>query len=40
LFVDLRGFSPAGEPMDPAVAVRGFLDALGVSLSSFLCKLI
>ncbi|ONI80882.1 transcriptional regulator, SARP family protein [Saccharothrix sp. ALI-22-I] len=30
LFVDLRGFSPEGEPMDPAVAVRGFLDALGV----------
>ncbi|GAA1306451.1 AfsR/SARP family transcriptional regulator [Saccharothrix xinjiangensis] len=31
LFVDLRGFSPEGEPMDPAVAVRGFLDALGVA---------
>ncbi|RAS65905.1 DNA-binding SARP family transcriptional activator [Lentzea atacamensis] len=30
LFVDLRGFSPDGPPMDPAVAVRGFLDALGV----------
>ncbi|WP_461118549.1 ATP-binding protein [Saccharothrix stipae] len=30
LFVDLHGFSPAGEPIDPAVAVRGFLDALGV----------
>ncbi len=30
LFVDLRGFSPAGEPVQPAVAVRGFLDALGV----------
>ncbi|WP_394618976.1 BTAD domain-containing putative transcriptional regulator [Lentzea sp. JNUCC 0626] len=30
LFVDLRGFSPAAEPMSPAVAVRGFLDALGV----------
>ncbi|WP_158850368.1 AfsR/SARP family transcriptional regulator [Saccharothrix deserti] len=30
LFVDLRGFSPEGEPMEPAVAVRGFLDALGV----------
>ncbi|KOX34874.1 hypothetical protein ADK67_02560 [Saccharothrix sp. NRRL B-16348] len=30
LFVDLRGFSPDGTPMDPAVAVRGFLDALGV----------
>ncbi|MGW4115260.1 ATP-binding protein [Actinosynnema sp. NPDC004786] len=30
LFVDLRGFSPTGEPVEPAVAVRGFLDALGV----------
>ncbi|WP_073486823.1 ATP-binding protein [Streptoalloteichus hindustanus] len=30
LFVDLRGFSPEAEPMPPAVAVRGFLDALGV----------
>ncbi|MGM1058423.1 ATP-binding protein [Saccharothrix sp. Mg75] len=30
LFVDLHGFSPTREPMDPAVAVRGFLDALGV----------
>jgi tetratricopeptide (TPR) repeat protein len=30
MFVDLRGFSPAGEPMTPAEAVRGFLDALGV----------
>ncbi|MBW4721522.1 AfsR/SARP family transcriptional regulator [Saccharothrix obliqua] len=29
LFVDLRGFSPAGEPMSPDEAVRGFLDALG-----------
>lgn len=28
LFVDLRGFSP-DQPMVPAVAVRGFLDALG-----------
>jgi tetratricopeptide (TPR) repeat protein/transcriptional regulator with XRE-family HTH domain len=33
LFVDLRGFSPDGEPMDPAVAVRGFLDALDVEPS-------
>ncbi|MEV6844628.1 helix-turn-helix domain-containing protein [Actinoplanes sp. NPDC051411] len=33
LFVDLRGFSADGEPMDPAVAVRGFLDALGVEPS-------
>ncbi|WP_433272519.1 AfsR/SARP family transcriptional regulator [Actinosynnema sp. CS-041913] len=31
LFVDLRGFSPAGEPMAPDDAVRGFLDALGVA---------
>ncbi|MEU4805490.1 BTAD domain-containing putative transcriptional regulator [Actinosynnema sp. NPDC023587] len=30
LFVDLQGFSPAATPLDPAVAVRGFLDALGV----------
>jgi tetratricopeptide (TPR) repeat protein/transcriptional regulator with XRE-family HTH domain len=30
LFVDLRGFSPDERPMDPDVAVRGFLDALGV----------
>jgi tetratricopeptide (TPR) repeat protein len=30
LFVDLQGFSPAGEPVDPAVAVRGFLDAFGI----------
>ncbi|MCP2163237.1 AfsR/SARP family transcriptional regulator [Goodfellowiella coeruleoviolacea] len=31
LFADLRGFSPDSEPMNPAVAVRGFLDALGVA---------
>ncbi|MFE2754033.1 ATP-binding protein [Actinosynnema sp. NPDC059335] len=30
LFVDLHGFSPTGESVRPAVAVRGFLDALGV----------
>jgi tetratricopeptide (TPR) repeat protein len=30
LFVDLHGFSPAEEPMDSAVAVRGFLEAFGV----------
>jgi DNA-binding SARP family transcriptional activator/tetratricopeptide (TPR) repeat protein len=30
LFVDLRGFSPDGDPLDPLTAVRGFLDALGV----------
>ncbi|MGW5052583.1 ATP-binding protein [Actinokineospora sp. NPDC004072] len=31
LFVDLQGFSPTGKPMEPSVAVRGFLDALGVA---------
>ena len=30
LFVDLRGFGPDTEPLDPLTAVRGFLDALGV----------
>lgn len=30
LFVDLRGFGPEGAPMPPALAVRGFLAALGV----------
>ncbi|MEU7868432.1 BTAD domain-containing putative transcriptional regulator [Dactylosporangium sp. NPDC049140] len=30
LYVNLRGFDPADTPMPPAVAVRGFLDALGV----------
>jgi tetratricopeptide (TPR) repeat protein len=30
LFVDLRGFSPDGDPMPTATALRGFLDALGV----------
>ncbi|MER7250131.1 tetratricopeptide repeat protein [Kribbella sp. NPDC000426] len=30
LFVDLQGFSPDSDPMDPGVALRGFLDALGV----------
>jgi DNA-binding SARP family transcriptional activator/Tfp pilus assembly protein PilF len=30
LFVDLRGFSPDSEPLDPLTAMRGFLDALGV----------
>ena len=29
LFVDLQGFSPAGKPVAPAAAVRGFLSALG-----------
>jgi DNA-binding SARP family transcriptional activator/tetratricopeptide (TPR) repeat protein len=30
LFVNLRGFDPADEPMTPADAIRGFLDALQV----------
>jgi DNA-binding SARP family transcriptional activator len=30
LYVNLRGFDPGGRVMDPAAAVRGFLDALGV----------
>jgi DNA-binding SARP family transcriptional activator/tetratricopeptide (TPR) repeat protein len=30
LYVNLRGFDPGGQVMDPAAAVRGFLDALGV----------
>jgi DNA-binding SARP family transcriptional activator/tetratricopeptide (TPR) repeat protein len=30
LFVNLRGFDPASHPLDPATALRGFLDALGV----------
>jgi DNA-binding SARP family transcriptional activator len=30
LYVNLRGFDPAGEPVAREVAVRGFLDALGV----------
>ncbi|MGW3960026.1 ATP-binding protein [Amycolatopsis sp. NPDC005003] len=30
LFVDLRGFSPDGDPVDPLAVVRRFLSALGV----------
>jgi DNA-binding SARP family transcriptional activator/tetratricopeptide (TPR) repeat protein len=30
LHVNLRGFDPGAAPVDPAEAVRGFLDALGV----------
>ncbi|MEV6238396.1 BTAD domain-containing putative transcriptional regulator [Lentzea sp. NPDC051838] len=33
LFVDLRGFSPDERPMEPAVAIRGFLHALGLDAS-------
>jgi tetratricopeptide (TPR) repeat protein len=31
LYVNLRGFDPAGQPVEPATAVRGFLDGLGVA---------
>ncbi|GAB3426979.1 AfsR/SARP family transcriptional regulator [Flindersiella endophytica] len=34
LYVNLRGFEPTGQVMDPADAVRGFLDALGVPRGS------
>ncbi|MFH8774525.1 AfsR/SARP family transcriptional regulator [Streptomyces sp. NPDC017958] len=30
LYIDLRGFAPAGAITDPGEALRGFLDALGV----------
>jgi transcriptional regulator with XRE-family HTH domain len=30
LYVNLRGFDPGGQVMDPSAAIRGFLDALGV----------
>ena len=30
LFVDLRGFTPAGKPMTPDAALRGLLDAFGI----------
>ncbi len=30
LYVNLRGFDPIGSAMDPAEAIRGFLDAFGV----------
>jgi DNA-binding SARP family transcriptional activator/tetratricopeptide (TPR) repeat protein len=35
LFVDLSGFTPSGEPVDPAAAIRGFLGALGVDPGAF-----
>ncbi|QZZ32226.1 tetratricopeptide repeat protein [Streptomyces sp. ST1015] len=31
LFVDLLGFNPSTPPMEPATALRGFLEALGVA---------
>ncbi|RKR91357.1 DNA-binding SARP family transcriptional activator [Micromonospora pisi] len=34
LYVNLRGFDPSATPLSPLVAVRGFLDALGVPPSS------
>ncbi len=34
LYVNLRGFDPSGAPLPSAVAVRGFLDALGVEPSA------
>jgi DNA-binding SARP family transcriptional activator/tetratricopeptide (TPR) repeat protein len=34
LHVDLRGFDPAGAPVSPSTAIRGFLDALGVAPES------
>ncbi|WIX91066.1 tetratricopeptide repeat protein [Amycolatopsis sp. DG1A-15b] len=34
LYVDLRGFDPAGPPMPPETAIRGFLDAFGVATSA------
>ncbi|MBP2335751.1 DNA-binding SARP family transcriptional activator/Flp pilus assembly protein TadD [Saccharothrix coeruleofusca] len=30
LYADLRGFDPAGAPLSPEEAIRGFLDAFGV----------
>ncbi|MDX3661472.1 BTAD domain-containing putative transcriptional regulator [Streptomyces sp. ID05-26A] len=34
LFVDLRGFGPDERPMEPDVAIRGFLHALGVDAAA------
>jgi tetratricopeptide (TPR) repeat protein len=34
LFVNLRGFDPSGPPLPPVMAVRGFLEAFGVTPAS------
>jgi tetratricopeptide (TPR) repeat protein/DNA-binding XRE family transcriptional regulator len=34
LHVNLRGYDPSGDPVTPAEAIRGFLDALGVPPNS------
>ncbi|MEU0884631.1 BTAD domain-containing putative transcriptional regulator [Lentzea sp. NPDC005914] len=34
LYVNLRGFDPSGQPMPATTALRGFLDALGVTPSA------
>jgi len=34
LYVNLRGFDPAGPPMTPGEAIRIFLEALGVAATS------
>jgi DNA-binding SARP family transcriptional activator/tetratricopeptide (TPR) repeat protein len=34
LYVNLRGFDPSGQPMDPETAIRGFLVGLGVDAAS------
>jgi DNA-binding SARP family transcriptional activator len=31
LYVNLRGFDPAGDPVQPGTAIRGFLQALGMA---------
>jgi hypothetical protein len=33
LYVDLRGYDPSGQPVDPAQAIRDLLDAYGVAAS-------
>jgi DNA-binding SARP family transcriptional activator/tetratricopeptide (TPR) repeat protein len=34
LYLNLRGFDPAGQPVPPETAVRSFLDALGVATAA------